>query len=61
MKRYKEFLIDVLTKSYQVIFASLIVGPLTIDEFSPIIFGIGFCIGFGMLYWAGFITWNMKE
>jgi len=61
MKRYKEFLIDILTKSYQVIFASLIVGPLTIDEFSIQILIIGFVLAVVMIYWAGYISWNMRD
>ena len=56
MKRYQEFLIDVLVKSYQVILVSLVIGQLTAKEGnqSYLIGGIFICAV--ALIWAGIVS-----
>ncbi len=61
MKRYQEFLIDVLVKSYQVILVSLVIGQLTAKEGnqSYLIGGIFICAV--ALIWAGMVSFKKGE
>jgi hypothetical protein len=59
-KRYKEFLIDVLVKAYQIILAVLIVTPIATKNVDAMQILVGIIIEVFILTWAGGISKKME-
>lgn len=60
-KRYKEFIIDVITKTYQIIFAGLVIAPIASKNFDFILMAGGVVSIFFLWIWAGLIFSKMEE
>jgi len=54
--RFKEFLIDILVKAYQIILAVLIVTPIATKNYDANLFVAGIILVISILYWAGTIS-----
>ena len=59
-KRYKEFLIDVIIKAYQLVFGLVIVSPLVTKTFDIKQLIIGLTIVLLLLIWAGAISAKLE-
>lgn len=60
-KRYKEFLIDVIAKSYQVILAMMIITPIVAKAIDLPLLSAGVIVIFGLILWGGAISVKMEE
>ncbi|MBI5400117.1 hypothetical protein HZB07_05875 [Candidatus Saganbacteria bacterium] len=60
-KRYKEFLIDILTKTYQIIFGVAIITPIAATRFDLAVFFPSILSGLGIIIWAGAIASRITE
>jgi hypothetical protein len=59
-KRYKEFLIDVITKSYQIVLGVAVVSPLVTGKLNYFVFIPSAIIAFILLIWAGAISSRLE-
>jgi len=60
-KRYKEFLIDIIVKSYQIIFAVMIVTPIATKSFDVPLLITGALTVVVLILWGGTISVKMEE
>jgi len=59
-KRYKEFLIDIIVKSYQIIFAVMIITPIATKTFDVTIIIIGAVTIMVLIVWGGTVSAKME-
>lgn len=55
-KRYKEFLIDVLVKTYQIILGVAIIQPVVMKKIDLLIFILSVIVAGILIFWAGAIS-----
>ncbi|MBI5701405.1 hypothetical protein HZC34_06150 [Candidatus Saganbacteria bacterium] len=59
--RYKEFLIDLIAKSFQIIFAVMIIAPIATRSFDIPLLISGSVIAIILILWGGSISAKMEE
>jgi hypothetical protein len=59
-KRYKEFLIDIIVKSYQIILAVMIVTPIATKAFDLPLLVTGTLIIMVLILWGGVVSAKME-
>ncbi|MDI6731950.1 MAG: hypothetical protein QME05_05175 [Candidatus Margulisbacteria bacterium] len=59
-KRYKEFLLDIITKSYQIVLAVVIVSPIVTRSANKALLFTGISLSVLLLVWAGAISAKME-
>lgn len=57
---YKQFLVDVIVRAYQIIFAVVVVTPIAIGKYDKVQIGLGSVIVIFLLFWAGSIASKME-
>lgn len=60
-KRYKEFLIDIITKTYQIVLAIMIVTPIVTKKMDFPLVGFASIVVLFLLLWGGSISTKLKE
>jgi hypothetical protein len=60
-KRYKEFLIDILVKAYQIVLAVMIITPIATKKLDFPLFFVGLLLTAVLIVWGGAISARLEE